>query len=118
MKFKLNFKGKLSIITKQDPNKGKGIFLKKNTQHGTFKFCRTYDCHNQITKSATNAKHFVDIYLKSVGKQVQGDKLEAHFTTQPIDISCSKDVPTEHNKDVLQNMIMRRSHHMEQPIEH
>ena len=84
----------------------------------TFKLCRTYDCHNQITKSATNAKHFVDIYLKSVGKQVQGDKLEAHFTTQPIDISCSKDVPMEHNEDVLQNMIMRRSHYMELPSEH
>ena len=83
-----------------------------------FKFCRTYDCHNHITKSARNAKLLVDIYLKSVGKQVQGDELEDHFTTRPIDISCSKDVPTEHNKDVLQNMIMRRSHHVEQPIEH
>ena len=84
----------------------------------TFKFCRTYDCHNHITKSAKNAKHLVDIYWKSFGKQVQGDELEAHFTTQPIDISCSKDVPMEHNEGVLQNMIMRRSHHVEQTIEH
>jgi len=84
----------------------------------TFKFCRTYDCHNHINKSATYANHLVDIYLKSVGKQVQGDKLEAHFNTRPSGISCSKDVPTEQNKDVLQNMIMRRSHYMELPIEH
>ena len=55
-------------------------------------------------------QYLIELYLKSVGKQVQGDELETHFTTRPIDISCSKDVPTEHNKDVLQNMIMRRSH--------
>ena len=63
-------------------------------------------------------QYLVELYLKSVGKQVEGDELEAHFTTRPIDISCSKDVPTKHNKDVLQNMIMRRSHYMELHIEH
>jgi len=63
-------------------------------------------------------QYLIELYLKSVGKQVQGDKLEDHFTTRPIDISCSKDVPMEHNKDVLQNMIMSRSHYVEQPIEH
>ena len=63
-------------------------------------------------------QYLVDIYLKSIGKQVQWDKFEAHFTTRPIDISCSKDVPMEHNEDVLQNMIMRRYHHVEQTIEH
>ena len=63
-------------------------------------------------------QYLVDIYLKSIGKQVQWDKFEAHFTTRHIDISCSKDVPMEHNKDVLQNMIMSRSHYVEQPIEH
>jgi len=63
-------------------------------------------------------QYLVELYLKSVGKQVEGDELEAHFTTRPIDISCSKDVPTKHNKDVLQNMIMRISHYVEQPIEH
>jgi len=35
----------------------------------------------------------VELYQKSVGKQVQGDKYEAHFTTQPTDASCSKDTP-------------------------
>ena len=63
-------------------------------------------------------QYLVELYLKSVGKQVEGDELEAHFTTRHIDISCSKDVPMEHNKDVLQNMIMSRSHYVEQPIEH
>ena len=63
-------------------------------------------------------QYLVELYLKSVGKQVQGDKLEAHFNTRPSGISCSKDVPTEQNKDVIQNMIMRRSHYMELPIEH
>jgi hypothetical protein len=43
----------------------------------------------------------VELYQKSVGKLVQGDKYEAHFITQPTDASCSKDIPTEHNKDVL-----------------
>ena len=63
-------------------------------------------------------QYLVELYLKSVGKQVEGDELEAHFTTRPIDISCSKDVPMEHNKDVLQNMIIRRPHYMELSIEH
>ena len=63
-------------------------------------------------------QYLVDIYLKSIGKQVQWDKFEAPFTTRPIDISCSKDFPSEYNEDVLHNIIMRRSHHMEQPIEH
>ena len=91
------------------PNKGKSIF-RKILNMTTFKFYPKYDCHNHITKSATNAKLLVGLYLKYVGKQVQGDKFEDHFTTRSIDISCSKDVPTEHNKNVLQNMIMRRSH--------
>ena len=63
-------------------------------------------------------QYLVELYLKSVGKQVQRDKFEAHFNNRPTNISCSKDVPTKHNKDVLQNMIMRRSHYVEQLIEH
>ena len=63
-------------------------------------------------------QYLVELYLKSVGKQVQRDKFEAHFNNRPTNISCSKDVPTEHNKDVLQNMIMRRFHYMELPIKH
>ena len=94
------------------PNKGKSTF-RKILNMTTFKFCRPYDCPNHITNSATNAKFLVDIYLKSVDKQVQGDELEAHFTTRTIDISCPKDVSMEHNEDVLQNMIMRRSHHVD-----
>jgi hypothetical protein len=41
------------------------------------------------------------LYQKSVDKQVQKDKFEVHFITQPTDASCSKDVPMEHNEDVL-----------------
>jgi len=37
----------------------------------------------------------VELYQKSVGKQVQEDKYEVHFTTQPTDASCSKDTPLE-----------------------
>jgi hypothetical protein len=43
----------------------------------------------------------VELYQKSIDKQVQGDKYEAHFTTRPTNASCSKDVPTEYNEDVL-----------------
>jgi hypothetical protein len=46
-------------------------------------------------------RHLVKLYQKSIGKQVQGDKFEAHFTTRPTNASCSKDVPTEHNEGVL-----------------
>ena len=63
-------------------------------------------------------QYLVELYLKSVGKQVQRDKFEAHFNNGPTNISCSKDVPMEHNKDVLHNIIMRRSHYMEQTSEH
>ena len=69
--------------------------------------------HMIVTIISLKVQQMPNIYWKSVGKQVQGDELEAHFTTQPIDISCSKDVPMEHNEDVLQNMIMRRSHHVD-----
>ena len=62
-------------------------------------------------------QYLVELYLKSIGKQVQRDKFEGHFNNRPTNISCSKDVPTERNKNVLQNMIMRRPHYME-PIEH
>ena len=63
-------------------------------------------------------QYLVELYLKSVGKQFQRDKFEAHFNNRPTNISCSKDVPTEHNKDVLQNMIIRRPHYIELSIEH
>ena len=44
MKFKLNFKGKLSIITKtrsqnKGPKKGKAL-LEKNTHHDNFQVCQ------------------------------------------------------------------------------
>ena len=35
------------------------------------------------------------------GKQVQGDKIEAHFNCQEPEVGCSKDVPTEHEKDEI-----------------
>jgi len=37
----------------------------------------------------------VELYQKSIGKQIQGDKYEANFTTQPTDASYSKDTPLE-----------------------
>jgi hypothetical protein len=43
----------------------------------------------------------VELYQKSFGKQVQGDKYEAHFTTQPTDASCSKDTPMENNDEKI-----------------
>ena len=63
-------------------------------------------------------QYLVELYLKSVGKQVQTDKFEAHFNNGPTNISCSKDVLTEHNKDILQNMIIRRPHYIELSIKH
>ena len=97
----MNFKGKLRIIKKTWAlTKAKSLF-RKIFNMTTFEFCWTYDCQNHITKSATNAKLLVGLYLKYVGKQVQGDKFEDHFTTRSIDISCSKDVPTEQNTGVL-----------------
>ena len=35
------------------------------------------------------------------GKQVQGDKIEAHFNCQEQEVGCFKDVPTEHEKDEI-----------------
>jgi hypothetical protein len=41
----------------------------------------------------------VDLYQKHTGKQVHGDKFEAHFATHTPGAGCSKDVPAEHNKE-------------------
>ena len=46
-------------------------------------------------------KHLVDLYLKIIGKQVQGNKFEAHFNTRPTNIICSKDVPTKHDNEEI-----------------
>ena len=43
----------------------------------------------------------VDLYQKHAGKQVHGDKFEAHFTAQSTEAGCSKDVPPEHEKEKL-----------------
>jgi hypothetical protein len=43
----------------------------------------------------------VELYQKSVGKYVKGDKYEAHFTTQLADASCSKDAPMENNDEKI-----------------
>jgi hypothetical protein len=67
----------------------------------TLKVCQRCGCRNHITKKCHTAKHLVELYQKSVGKQVQGDKYEAHFTTQPTDASCSKDTPMEHNDEKI-----------------
>ncbi|KAG2578096.1 hypothetical protein PVAP13_6NG204603 [Panicum virgatum] len=81
-KFKKNFKGKW--------NKKRKKFRLDNSQ-----VCQRCGCRNHITKKCHTAKHLVELYQKSVGKQVQGDKYETHFTTQPTDASCSKDTPLE-----------------------
>jgi len=87
---------KISIISKKnkDSHKGKGTF-KKNFRHDNSQVCQRCGCHNHITKKCHTAKHLVELYQKSVGKQVHGDKYEAHFTTEPTDASCSKDTPLE-----------------------
>ena len=71
------------------PNKGKSIF-RKILNMTTFKFVKRCDCDNHITKNATLLDIWLDLFLKSVGKQVQGNMFEAHFNTRPTNISCSK----------------------------
>ena len=99
-KFKKNFKGKWNMKNKhhfqknKDSHKGKGI-SKKNFRHDNSQVCQRCGCHNHITKKCHTAKHLVELYQKSIGKQIQGDKYEANFTTQPTDASCSKDTPLE-----------------------
>ena len=79
--------------------KAKAIF-RKIPNMTTLKFVRDvllqshhYKCHS--------ANHLVDLYLKSIGKQVQVDKFEARFNTRPTNISCYKDVPMEHNSEEI-----------------
>ena len=78
----------------KDSHKGKGI-SKKNFRHDNSQVWQRCGCHNHITKKCHTAKYLVELYQKSVGKQVQEDKYEVHFTTQPTDASCSKDTPLE-----------------------
>jgi hypothetical protein len=105
-KFKKNFKGKWKNKNKhhyqknKDSHKGKGTY-KKNFHHDNSQVCQRCGCRNHITKKCHFGKHLVELYQKSVGKQVQGDKFEAHFTTQPTDASCSKNTPMENNNEKI-----------------
>ena len=78
----------------KDSHKGKGI-SKKNFRHDNSQIFQRCGCHNHITKKCHTTKYLVELYQKSVGKQVQEDKYEVHFTTQPTDTSCSKNTPVE-----------------------
>jgi hypothetical protein len=105
-KFKKNFKKKWNNKIKHHYQKNKNSYkgkvtLKKNFHHKNSQVCRRCDCHNHITKKSHTTKHLVELYQNSVGKQVQWDKYEAHFTTQPTDASCSKDTPMENNDEKI-----------------
>lgn len=101
-KFKKNFKRQWNNKNKhqQDKgsNKGKGTF-KKNFQKDKSQVCQRCGCHNHITKKCHTAKHLVELYQKSSGKQSYGNKYEAHFTTQPEVGNCSKDTPMEQDDE-------------------
>ena len=78
----------------------KGSSNGKNTSKKPYdksKICRRCGCYSHTSSRCNTARHLVELYKKSLdkGKQVQGDKFEAHFNTQPSDESCSKEVPTE-----------------------
>jgi hypothetical protein len=85
-----------SLSKNKDSHKGKGT-SKKNFHHDNSQVCQRCGCCNHITKKCHTAKHLVELYQKSFGKHVKGDKYEAHFTTQPTDTSCFKDTPMENN---------------------
>ncbi|KAL6591956.1 hypothetical protein ACP70R_049648 [Stipagrostis hirtigluma subsp. patula] len=102
-KFKKNFKGKWRRNKQQNnkgPNKGKGIF-KKKTQNDNSQVCQRCGCHSHVTKKCRTPKHLADLYQKSIGKQVKGDKIEAHFNARPTDPSCSYTVPAEHDDEKI-----------------
>ncbi|XP_015696283.1 uncharacterized protein LOC102720907 [Oryza brachyantha] len=95
-----NFKGKWNNNKRQKYKgsyKGKGNFkgnFKRQVHNDNSQACQRCGCNNRITKKFHIAKHLVELYQKSIskGKQVQGDKFEAHFNTQPIEATFSKDV--------------------------
>src|SRR5438045_2313076 len=84
-------------------HKGKDTF--KQHHNDNLQAYQRCGCTNHSTKKYRTAKHLVDLYIKysGKGKQIQGDKFEAHFNTQTTDVGCSNDVL------FLQNMRMRRS---------
>jgi len=103
-KFKRNFRGKWNKRNKHFKgkgfNKGKGIF-KNNNSNDNSQVCQKCGCHNHTTKKCHTAKHLVELYQKSAGTQIFGNKYEAHFTTQPTEASCSKDVPMEQEDEKI-----------------
>jgi hypothetical protein len=60
--------------------KGKGHF-KKNDQNDNSQVCQRCGCANHRTNKCRIPKHLVDLYMKygGKGKQVHGNKAEAHF---------------------------------------
>jgi hypothetical protein len=100
-KFKQNFKGKWNNNRQNYKASNKGQNKGKSTKKDNSQVCQRYGCHNHNTRKCHIPTRLVELYQKSICKQVQGDKFDAHFTTRPTNESCSKDVPTEHNEDVL-----------------
>jgi hypothetical protein len=99
-KFKKNFKGKWNK-NMQNYKVNKGHNKGKGTQKDNSQVYQRCGCHNRNTMSCHIPRYLVELYQKPVGRQVQGDKFEAHFTTRPTNASSSKGVPTKHNEDVL-----------------
>ena len=74
MKFKINFKETPRNITKiRVLTKSKVFFLEKILNIATFKFVKCVIITITSLKVQI-AKYLVDLYLKSVGKQVQGNR--------------------------------------------
>ena len=55
----------------------------KNGQNDNSQTCQRYGCMNHHTSPCCIPKNLVDLYMKygGKGKQVQGNKAEAHFNT-------------------------------------
>ena len=80
-KNKKNFKGKWASKRQRSKGSNKGKDNPKDHNNGNSQVCQQCGCTNHSTKKYHTPKHLVELYMKysGKGKQVQGDKIEAHF---------------------------------------
>jgi hypothetical protein len=72
--------------------KGKDISKPKNDS-GNKTTCFRCGCYNHIAKKCRTPKHFVDLYMKSMGHTQNTQKHEAHFTSQALETGAMDPTP-------------------------
>ena len=71
---------------------GKGISKPKYDKNNKIA-CYKCGCYNYVAKRCRTPKHLVDLYMKSISREQDDQKFEAHFTSLEMETGTSDQVP-------------------------